>query len=80
MQSLADILTSVFQAGTCDFCETNALVYPDSETGCLYCLPCLAEATDPANQLEELPGNPVVTPMSREWIAARKQKERMLAA
>jgi hypothetical protein len=78
MQTLGDILTTcnilntAFSEGRCDFCEKDGLTYTDPETGCLYCLPCLAGATDPDNQLEELPADPQAMAIAREVIAARR--------
>lgn len=78
----SDILYPGFTPGVCDFCAMigagqPALVYTDPETQCLYCLPCLAGATDPANQLEETERepDPALMAMAREIIALRITNE-----
>ena len=65
MQSLSDILTTLFRPVPCDFCPSVGPTYPDPETGCFYCLPCLVMATDPALALEDGPEDPETVAIGR---------------
>ena len=84
MPAQEQILYPGLTPGVCDFCAMvqaevgplqTTLVYQDPETKCCYCLPCLAEAVDPANQLEELPEDPAINEMAREIIAGLRKKK-----
>ena len=90
MPAQEQILYPGLTPGVCDFCAMDAvgqkhllddappqttLVYQDPETKCCYCLACLAEAVDPANQLEELPEDPEITAMAQTIIADLRKKK-----
>ncbi len=83
MPAQEQILYPGLTSGVCDFCAMvqaevgppqTTLVYQDPDTKCLYCLACLAEAVDPANQLEEGPEDPAINEMAREIIADLRKK------
>ncbi len=65
MQSLGDILETIFTTAPCDFCRRSVPVYTDPETGCFYCLPCLEMATDETLALEDGPEDPEIVAMGR---------------